>query len=155
MNEIETLISKDKTLDELKKKIEQLTKDKNFDAILELVKPRVEPVKELSNKEILQINMMNRIQEVKQSLEEATSSKERIELFNELKKEVASNKDKDYQDISKINYEIKAIDSFIQRMDKKEAKANKEIEVEKTIENNNKKDETNIEDNVGNDIKDR
>lgn len=157
MNEIETLISKDKTLDELKKKIEQLTKDKNFDAILELVKPRVEPIKELSNKEILQNTMMNRIQEVKQSLEEATTTKERINLFNELKKEVASNKDKDYQDISKINYEIKAIDSFIQRMDKKEAKANKEIEVEveKTIENNNKKDETTLEDNDDKNIKDR
>lgn len=155
MNEIETLISKDKNLEELKKKIEQLTKEKNFDAILELVKPRVEPIKELSNKEILQNTMMNRIQEVKKSLEEATTTKERIDLFNELKKEVVANKDKDYQDISKINYEIKAIDSFIQRMDKKEAKANKEIEVEKTIENNNKKDETNIEDNDGNDIKDR
>lgn len=87
---------------------------------------------------------MNRIQEVKKSLEVASTTKERIDLFNELKKEVASNKDKDYKDISKINYEIKAIDSFIQRMANKETKANKEIEVEKTIEktieNNNKKD---------------
>ena len=176
MNEIETLISKDETLilkdknlEELKKKIEKLTKEKNFDAILELVKPRVEPIKELSNKEILQNTMMNRIQEVKQSLEEATTTKERIDLFNELKKEVVANKDKDYQDINKINYEIKAIDSFIQRMDKKEAtqseqaklvrKANKEIEVEKTIEktieNNNKKDETTLEDNDDKNIKDR
>ena len=153
MNDIEILISKDKTLDDLKKKIEQLTKDKNFDAILELVKPRVEPIKELSNKEILQNNMMNRIQEVKQSLEEATTTKERIDLFNELKKEVAANKD--YQDINKINYEIKAINSFIQRMDKKEAKVTKEIEVEKTIENNNKKDETTLEDNDDKNIKDR
>ena len=159
MEDIEISISKDKEMDDLKRKIEEFTKDKNFDAILELVKPRVEPIKELSNKEILQNTMMNRIQEVKQSLEEATTTKERIDLFNELKKEVVANKDKDYQDINKINYEIKAIDSFIQRMDKKEAKATKEIEVEKTIEktieNNNKKDETTLEDNDDKNIKDR
>ena len=169
MEEIKTLISKDrelalkdreldlkdKSMEEFRKKIEELSKEKNLEAILELVKPNIKPVKELSNKEILQNNMMNRIQEVKRTLEEATTTKERIELFNELKKEVASNKDKDYQDISKINYEIKAIDSFIRRMDKKVIIVNKEIEVEKTIENNDNKNELNLEDNEDNGIKDR
>jgi hypothetical protein len=61
------------------------------------------------------------------------SSKMSYFAFNELKKEVAANKDKDYQDISKINYEIKAIDSFIRRMDKKVIIVNKEIEDEKIL----------------------
>jgi hypothetical protein len=162
MEEVETLISKDrelalkdKSMEEFRKKIEELSKEKNLEAILELVKPNIKPDKELSKQEVLQNNMMSRIQEVKRTLEEATTTKERIELFNELKKEVASNKDKDYQDISKINYEIKAIDSFIRRMDKKVFIVNKEIEVEKTIENNDNKNELNLEDNEDNGIKDR
>ena len=45
--------------------------------------------------------------------------------------------------------------TLVKNMDKKEVKATKEIEVEKTIENNDNKNEPNLEDNEDNDIKDR
>lgn len=78
--------------------------------------------KDLMKKSMLQVSILGRIATSKHFIGEASSSNERIEIFDRLKKHLEPIKKEDYKNYSEIDYEIKGIAYCIEKMTKVEIK---------------------------------